>query len=352
MYRIIINVITGAFLTVIAAGCSTTHFVKWEEDLRIYENATLVGRNNAKIDVKNTTISGDSIVAIDYYSNFELHFHISDIQKVVVTNRGKGAKQGLLFGGAAGAISGYLAFEDNRAEAALWSGGMSAMIGILPGAIIGSKEIYILEARDGKKAEAQKSTQTSGISIEPGTKVIKSNRKRRFWYLGLELAGGFGNLPTNDESILSTDKNSSGTCTGGYPEIGLTVKPNLLLGIQVSGFGDYKYEYENRSSTDRGMTNLFLVATYFPKSKGFFTRGGLGYSSYNIHSEMYVPSEYRDEVLYDYTEKGIGGQIGVGYAFWLGRHFNLTINANISGNFFKDNKALTWTKFLLGFMWY
>ena len=353
MIRWMINAIVAGLLLVFTVGCTTTHVIKPNDDLNIAQNATLTTTGNTKIDVKAAYSIGDSIVAIDYFSHQEHRFHKSDVPKIVVTNRLEGALKGLLFGAVGGAALGFLGGDENPTDAlagrgagAIIFGGMGAMFGPLFGAIVGSNDIYIIESSNEDQTISV-AEQYVNVDVKP----ITSNRERRYWYAGRDIGVGSGQLPINSESTLMQDQISSGSGSGGVFEIGLTVNPKLLIGIRMGGYGDYQTE-NNFSNTRRDVSTFFLAGSYFPKSKGLFYRGGLGYSSYSFKSETFVPSSQRDEILHDYSVAGIGGEIGLGYAFWMGRSFNLTLSGNIGGNYFKDAEVSIWKQYSLGLMWY
>ena len=68
--------------------------------------------NDTTIDAKRVYTKEDSIVAIDYNTNREVHYHVSDVQKIVAIAPAKGALQGMLIGflvgGSGGAILGLV----------------------------------------------------------------------------------------------------------------------------------------------------------------------------------------------------------------------------------------------------
>jgi hypothetical protein len=106
--------------------------------------------------------------------------------------------------------------------------------------------------------------------------------------------------------------------------IGLTIAPKLLLGFEFAGASVVR-TYD-------------LVATLFPWSEGFFMRGGFGLSSSG--------------------GEGTNVTVGTGYAFWLGRAFNLTVNLDYSAQFWgsavdeETSRSRDFWALGFGFDWY
>ncbi len=130
--------------------------------------------------------------------------------------------------------------------------------------------------------------------------------------------------------------------------VGGTVSPTLLVGADLSG--TLSSADAGGVRTELGISNLDAVVTWFPYERGLFVRGGAGLSS--------ISYRYRDAAG---TEQGSkeGANVlgGVGYAFWLGSQFNLTLNLDLSRQWYGGSSTLritsgaywaTW----IGFDWY
>jgi hypothetical protein len=265
--------------------------------------------------------------------------------------------QGMLIGAGSGVAIGYLGGEDNASDAlasrgagAIVWGGFGIPIGAATGAIKGSNKVYLFEYNDAKDDVPTSIDSPAKRFVDSNKKTYQSNRQRRKWYLGFEYGYGFGDLSIHNNSMLPDNSTNSNSVVGVNYEIGWTVKPNILLGVRAGGFG-YK-KYDDDLIADYSVGRIGIVTTYFPTIKGFFTRTGVGYSEYGYQAEKDSYSDEPNEILFDDTIKGIGANIGIGYAFWLGRRFNLTLNSELKTHFFTDKKPLFWTQFLIGLMWY
>ena len=88
------------------------------------------------------------------------------------------------------------------------------------------------------------------------------------------------------------------------------------------------------------------MLTHFPKEEVFFIRGGglsnIGYTIKGSGNDIKC------------TETGYGILGGVGYAFWIGKSFNLTLNLDYSRQFYSGDIAdsSNFTIAYLGFDWY
>ena len=75
------------------------------------------------------------------------------------------------------------------------------------------------------------------------------------------------------------------------------------------------------------INNYFFMFTHFPKEEGFFIRAGGGLS--NLMFEIDGAFSASD------STGGFGILGGIGYAFWLGKSFNLTLNIDHSRQFYE-----------------
>jgi hypothetical protein len=95
------------------------------------------------------------------------------------------------------------------------------------------------------------------------------------------------------------------------------------------------------------INNYFFMFTHFPKEEGFFIRAGGGLS--NLMFEIDGAFSASD------STGGFGILGGIGYAFWLGKRFNLTLNIDHYRQFYEggnDPDNSQFTSFYVGFDWY
>jgi hypothetical protein len=139
-------------------------------------------------------------------------------------------------------------------------------------------------------------------------------------------------------------------------ELGATLTPRLLLGGQLTYFGAAaRYPDPSgmmaASTRSLGLTNLNAVLTFFPWERGLFLRGGLGLASAATTTK--VPGVGQ-------TSDSAGGgdvAVGIGYAFWLGKGFNLSGNLDWSAQGFgggaKDKlESTSFWRLGVGLGWY
>ncbi len=185
----------------------------------------------------------------------------------------------------------------------------------------------------------------------PAQAYRRAPYQRDSWYIGFGFGGGDGQI--TDAAGTASFKEFLGkspTTLALNFKVGATLTPRLLLGLDMSGVSS--------SASDSGATatltvvNYDGVATFFPIEHGFFVRGGVGLSRMTVD----VTSSFISGSV-DYSGTNVTG--GIGYAWWLGRTFNLTANLDYSAQFWGDNNGGTtgpqrssfWA-LGLGFDWY
>lgn len=168
---------------------------------------------------------------------------------------------------------------------------------------------------------------------------------RGSWYIGFGLGGGSGQAIDTAGSLKLEDwvDASPATLLAQF-QAGVTLTPRLLFGGELSVL---------RIASNTGgvtkavqITNLDAMLTWYPLERGPFLRGGAGLSSFR-----------RDWTGYDTGQFGGANlTIGAGYAFWLGRTFNLSLHLDYSKQWYGANAiALTNSSYAalwLGFDWY
>jgi hypothetical protein len=155
------------------------------------------------------------------------------------------------------------------------------------------------------------------------------------WFVGTGIGGAFGAkfrvngqwISFSDELQGATDKSSliaMNVINGGF-----ALSPNLLVGF--SGSLAAQNGKINGEDASVQINNYFAALTYFPTGKGFFVRGGGGYSNILVDSG---PGDGE-------RSNGIGVLLGGGYALPIGDHHNITFTLDYSRQFYKrsDTRA-------------
>jgi len=177
-------------------------------------------------------------------------------------------------------------------------------------------------------------------------------RQRRSWYIGIGLGSGF-EAAIGDEFDSYDFKDFLTGLETITPKISLnfkvggTLSPNLLLGFDITAVGQLGTDVIGTQHLQ--INNYFAMLTWFPLHKGFFVRGGGGFST--LISIISTPTFDESEIY-----SGAGLLAGIGYAFWLGKHFNLTLNLDHSRQFFVEPSdgpdRGRFTIVYVGFDWY
>lgn len=184
-----------------------------------------------------------------------------------------------------------------------------------------------------------------GYPPPPPAPGRRAPHQRDVWYIGFGLGWGDGSVRD------ATGTNTFGEILQGYAprnlsfnfKIGLTLNPRVLLGFDLTAVRSYG----SSSGFDVALqvTNYDVMFTYFPTGEGFFLRGGTGLADLLV-----------DTSVGSATYSGVGLVGGLGYAFWLGRSFNLTLNVDVSGQWYGRSTVSPESSRLvnvyLGFDWY
>ena len=211
-------------------------------------------------------------------------------------------------------------------------------------------ELQIVDAQVGRKSvlECKLIEPVLFVSEFPTTTMA---HERDSWYIGF----GLGFSPNaswviNGDTITIEDWLYGLDATTKIFEsfkIGVTLNPKTLVGFEFSAVRG-----EGTSPGLSGYTqinNYFTVLTYFPYKEGFFVRAGIGPSNimYSISSSVISGKE---------VHKGYGDLLGIGYAFWLGKGFNLTLNYDVSVQIYPGGidapTSSQFSTFYIGFDWY
>ena len=103
------KIIMTMIIILLISGCSTTRVITPRQGLEINKQATFIMQNNKRFTAKTIKTKEDSVFVV-HYSNLEQYsMHFSQVQKVVVERKGKGALHGSLIGGVGAAGLAFLA---------------------------------------------------------------------------------------------------------------------------------------------------------------------------------------------------------------------------------------------------
>jgi len=189
---------------------------------------------------------------------------------------------------------------------------------------------------------------TAAPAPQPAAPAVAAPQQpptRSSWYIGLGLGGASGQAVDTAGSLKLEDWVDASPATLLVQfQAGVTLTPRLLFGGELSVL---------RIASNTGgvtkavqITNLDAMLTWYPLERGPFLRGGAGLTSFR-----------RDWTGYDTGQFGGANlTIGAGYAFWLGRTFNLVLHLDYSKQWYGANAiALTNSSYAalwLGFDWY
>lgn len=212
------------------------------------------------------------------------------------------------------------------------------------------------------------------LLLAGGAGAQDRERVRDSWYIGFGLGTVFDTAWVTDgveitwEDLYKRFDGEDAAANGGGKRDELPIGMNLRLGRTLSSrvlLGvDLTYISQGGTSGGEKITteifNFFGVLTFFPQERGLFIRLGGGFSSFLI-SEPIGPvvdgfMGYDGSAKHEYEYDGYGGLAGIGYAFWLGRRINLTLNVDHSRQYYygygKGPEESRFTMVYLGFDWY
>jgi Outer membrane protein beta-barrel domain len=190
----------------------------------------------------------------------------------------------------------------------------------------------------------------------PAAGLAQPVPQRGTWYIGFGVGTGAGAFHLDDGTRRTFADAVGGDVTSLFFnfKVGGTVSPRLLLGFDLSTLSTHGTSADVAGftfDTSVQVTNLDAMVTFFPFERGLFLRGGLGLAT------LYVKDfGFFGVVGESHTRTGVGAVLGAGYAFWLARSFNLTLNLDLSAQSYgksagreKDSSA---ANLWLGFDWY
>jgi hypothetical protein len=173
-------------------------------------------------------------------------------------------------------------------------------------------------------------------------------QQRDSWYIGFGIGGGDGSVSGQGSTVSFKDLNVSSPTTAFFNfEAGATLTPQLLLGGEIAAI--VSAASQGGIDTSVSIANVNLVATFFPMEKGLFLKGGIGRAALSLEEKDATGTATLNVSGFDVTG-------GVGYAFWLGRTFNLKLELDYSQQWYGSStidpeSSHFWTAFL-GVAWY
>jgi hypothetical protein len=179
-------------------------------------------------------------------------------------------------------------------------------------------------------------------------RYARSPYQRDSWYIGFGVGSGDGRISGqgSTSSLEEIQANGSATALTLNFKLGATVTPHLLVGLDVSAIRSAVND-SGGLSTAVQITNYDAMATWFPAGHGFFLRGGAGITVLTLEN-VFVPGTQRID--------GTNLTVGAGYAWWLGRSFNLTANLDFSGQSYGSSntrpESSSFWNLWVGFDWY
>ncbi|TVQ34897.1 MAG: hypothetical protein EA384_16945 [Spirochaetaceae bacterium] len=212
------------------------------------------------------------------------------------------------------------------------------------------------------------------LILAAGAGAQEQERVRSPWYFGFGVGAFFDATWVTDGAEITWDDlykradtdgvSFKGGGKRGEPPIGVnfrvgrTLSSRVLLGVDLTFIGQEGISDGQEIATE--ITNLFGMLTLFPQQKGLFIRLGGGLSSFSIVEVMGPITDefmgYDGSAKHEYEYDGYGGLAGIGYAFWLGRRINLTLNVDHSRQYYygydKGPDESRFTMVYLGFDWY
>jgi len=195
--------------------------------------------------------------------------------------------------------------------------------------------LYSTDTVDLKKTFGEAFVEFPTTTREEESRVKDSftqEHKKSSWYIGFGIGTGDGSAEVDGVKKTSTEwfnyagLSASPVLTMNFG-VGAIINPKLHLGFDWSAI---RQEGSGHGIERMIQINNYLFAlTYFPKGEGLFLKAGAGASSIIYDVSGGSPSAYSGTAI-------LGG---LGYAFWLGKSFNLCLNAEYSHQTYSNKYA-------------
>jgi len=192
-----------------------------------------------------------------------------------------------------------------------------------------------------------------GAPMPPIARLPAMGHVRDGWYIGFGVGSGVGGLTVDGSSqsftdLLSGNGVDSSVSVALQFEVGATLAPDLLLGFDVRAL---RSQGSSSFGGDIGVqaTDYLAMLTWFPAREGFFLRTGAGLAMIQLDQRV-------NGATANDTHGGVAILGGLGYAFWLGQRFNLTLNLDASAQYYGGGAGLPessrFVDAYVGFVWY
>jgi hypothetical protein len=178
-------------------------------------------------------------------------------------------------------------------------------------------------------------------SLSPG--YVPRYHSRDAWFIGFGVGTGDGTVYEGRSFAPFRDLTGPDPIVAALRfEVGVTLTDRLLLGLELFSVGTQ--QKVSGELARAAIVNADAVVTFFPDGDGLFLRLGGGVSLLN-HSRAGA----------DEYSRGINALVGVGYAFWVGERFNLSIRLDHSRQRALKGNGPDGSEFwagTIGFDWY
>jgi len=340
------------FIAISNYGCTTTRLVMKDQTLSIKTPSILIERNQQTHHVKNLEVSTQNVRAERVSDKTYLSLNRGDVKEIRETShyRGmyRGATSGVGVGLGFGLLLGVIS-PSTMLEMAATTSVSLGLLGGLAGFVAGHTNRY-------RFVDIPLISNQNPPLLSPS-----SYRIRNRYYIGMDLRNVRGNTPLSGR-ILSFEQLSAVTGYSAGFEAGITANPYTLIGFR---FSPIEFNTDTLlTETMETYGDVLFLTTFFPHKSGHFVRAGFGHTSYYFQRSDVIESPVspeepdKDQRIFADTpteNKNINGlttMLGLGYAFWLGEHYNLTMSADLNSYFFERQRASHTLSVNIGMYWF
>lgn len=144
------------------------------------------------------------------------------------------------------------------------------------------------------------------VLLASSASAQQAQARQGFWIGG---GMGYGSMGLSCSGCAGVGRTGG---LSGYAKLGGTLRPNILLGVEMNGWR------KNEGAGSVTMGNFSGAAYWYPMAtQGLFIKGGAGYSVLNV-----------DDGVTTADDSGFGLLGGVGYDIRVGRNLSITPVAN------------------------
>lgn len=173
--------------------------------------------------------------------------------------------------------------------------------------------------------------------------LVPRYHSRDSWFIGFGVGTGDGTVYEGRSFAPFRDLTGPDPIVAALRfEVGVTLTDRLLLGLELFSVGTQ--QKVSGELARAAIVNADAVLTFFPDGDGLFLRLGGGVSLLN-HS-LAGTAEY---------SRGLNALVGLGYAFWVGERFNLSLRIDHSRQRSLKGNGPDGSEFwagTIGFDWY